>query len=812
MKFFVRRLYPDQTTITLSGVDDSIRISDVKRIVQGKWEIDPQFQRLIFSGRELHDSQTVADCKITDECVVQLVESLRRPSAKIFVETHTGRRFAVDVDHNTTVIDVKRKIHSAEGIDPECQRLFNGGRQLEDSKTLEEWYNIRDGATLSLIVKYPVLKTIFVHTLMGQKIPVDINRNTTVLDVKRKLRFTYGVDPEGQRLVYRGRQLEDSKTLEECDICDGGLLHVVFKKSFEPKNEIRVPQNKIRVIGIMGQLSLEYEGSATILDVKRKIRPRLSDVVPEHHELYFGEREMSNHDTLEHCGIRGGSILCMVLRDSVDKVLIKVKWNGDKGFQIWVAKSILVGGIKKLISNMTITKVGGGHQRLVCASKELKDDSLPIGHYAKADCASVELELYTNEPDDDETVSLEETLVFQVKTVDGSKVTLNAESSETIRNLKARLTETHGVDFDGHILRFFGRELQDSATLEESGVQNVSLLHIIKICKPAQKPVQEPDATKINVTLPNKDALVIDNVATSDSAGSLKLQICSMKDIKPDEHRLVYRGSHLAGEDYSLAHFGIDDKSDVQLLPNTKKPDALEEYLMMSAEERENAVEPIKALRKKARSEGASDFYTYKFVKLPDILHESQRTILCELLDFMWHNTAIDGAIRTGMFLPILTDQLVAIVSSLDIGLDDKYKASKLIEKLKTRFYSVPGSESSTFKIVLSLTKGPSPCANFECLQTDARSTSEVLLNSPEDYKGGEMAFFVNDEVDILPRAAGSLVQYPPKVLRGITSVVEGTRMSLLILDKDDAAGIDLPLTLTGDDVVSFLAHRACAK
>lgn len=151
-------------------------------------------------------------------------------------------------------------------------------------------------------------------------------------------------------------------------------------------------------------------------------------------------------------------------------------------------------------------------------------------------------------------------------------------------------------------------------------------------------------------------------------------------------------------------------------------------------------------------------------------------------------------------------------MSSLDGDLDDKYKASKLIEKLKTRFYSVPGSESSTFKIVLSLTKGPSPCANFECLQTDARSTSEVLLNSPEDYKGGEMAFFVNDEVDILPRAAGSLVQYPPKVLRGITSVVEGTRMSLLILDKDDAAGIDLPLTLTGDDVVSFLAHRACAK
>jgi len=236
-----------------------------------------------------------------------------------------------------------------------------------------------------------------------------------------------------------------------------------------------------------------------------------------------------------------------------------------------------------------------------------------------------------------------------------------------------------------------------------------------------------------------------------------------------------------------------------------------------------------------AGSEGASDFCTYKFVKQPDILHESQRAILCELLGFMWHDTAIDGAIRTDVLLPVSSDQLVAvspfsnaavpslvsyspmfymqIVSCLDASLDEKYKAAKLIEKLKTRFYSVPGSESSTFKVFLCMMKGPCPCDNLKCLATEARSTSEILLNSPEDYKGGEMAFFVNDEVDILPRTSGSLVQYPPKVLHGVTTVEEGTRMSLLILDKDDVRGdADTNLTLTGDDVVSFFAYRASNK
>ena len=153
------------------------------------------------------------------------------------------------------------------------------------------------------------------------------------------------------------------------------------------------------------------------------------------------------------------------------------------------------------------------------------------------------------------------------------------------------------------------------------------------------------------------------------------------------------------------------------------------------------------------------------------------------------------------------------IVSCLDAGLDEKYKAAKLIEKLKTRFYSVPGSESSTFKVLLCMMKGPCPCDNFECLATEARSTSEIILNNSEEYKGGEIAFFVNDEVDILPRTTGSLVQYPPKVLHGVTTVEGGTRMSLLILDKDDGRGdADTNLTLTGDDVVSFLAYRASDK
>ena len=281
MKIFVRRVSPGDATITLSDVDDSTRIIDVKRMVQGKWEVDPECQRLIFAGRQLHDSQTVADCKITDECVLQLVEGLRRPTAKIFVKTLTGKTIEVDdVDHNTTVLEVKHKIHSAEGIDIECQRLIYAGHQLVDSETLEK-YNIRGGATLHLVLRlrprktHHPTKTILAKTLMGQTIPVDVNRCTTVLHVKRKLRLTVGVVPEDQSLIY-GRELTDSETLEGSEIHDMSVLHLVIRTASVGiyRDEIPVPQNMIRVVASMGQsIAFWYEGSATRLDVKTQNPP-----------------------------------------------------------------------------------------------------------------------------------------------------------------------------------------------------------------------------------------------------------------------------------------------------------------------------------------------------------------------------------------------------------------------------------------------------------------------------------------------------------------------------------------------------------
>src|SRR6056300_1672400 len=112
------------------------------------------------------------------------------------------------------------------------------------------------------------------------------------------------------------------------------------------------------------------------------------------------------------------------------------------------------------------------------------------------------------------------------------------------------------------------------------------------------------------------------------------------------------------------------------------------------------------------------------------------------------------------------------------------------------------------------MTRGPTNnCIDFHCDGGYATSTSQIPLNSPSEYRGGQLCFFVNDQLQFVPRPRGSLVQHPPSVLHGVTAVTEGTRKSLFIVDQNNGLGENGVVKLSSDDVVYFLAaHRALGK
>ena len=144
-----------------------------------------------------------------------------------YIRRSDNTGFSINIEPKDTVYEIKKKIEEQEGIPIDQQLLYNERTyQLNDDLTFEE-LAANNFVSLRLVLGMQIYYKL---AQLPYTVPIEVRPNELIEDVKKTIEEKSGISWDKQRLIAKGHELEDDKTLQYYQIVNNDSVWVAEDK------------------------------------------------------------------------------------------------------------------------------------------------------------------------------------------------------------------------------------------------------------------------------------------------------------------------------------------------------------------------------------------------------------------------------------------------------------------------------------------------------------------------------------------------------------------------------------------------------
>ena len=430
----------------------------------------------------------------------------------------------MDVESSDTIENIKKIIKNKEGIDPsQPMNFLFCGKFLLDNETIGTHYINHDSNILVFLKRNYNMK-IFVKTLKGKTINLDVQSLDTIENIKDKINENMKILPEFQVLFFEGKELEeDDKNLEDYNIKSGSIIYLVLRL----KGIINIMIKDI--IGYTFKLKVESLG--IIRNIKEKIKDK--ELIPiEQQILFLDGKQLDDEKILIDYNIKNKSNILLVQKE--DKLLIFVEILSGIIIQFNIECLDTIKNIKEKIKDREGIPIE--QQILFLDGKELEDNKTLFDYSVQKFIIPLDL-------------SIKGVIKILFKMLTGKNFYLLVKSSDTLKETKIKIENKEKIPIEQQRLLFAGKELEDNKTFNDYNIKNEDTIHLALRLKGVMKILIK----NINEKILNLDANY------SNTIKDIKIKIKEKEGILPNHrYHLIFSGKKLE-DNKTLEYYNIKD-------------------------------------------------------------------------------------------------------------------------------------------------------------------------------------------------------------------------------------------------------------